>query len=120
MGSEMCIRDSHCKMQKSRLTKENKMVDVLLTYRDGLHKYHGLLEMAEAAGLFKKVSTRYELPDGSKLFGKQILKDPEKYFTKDVLNQLDNYAKIEYTYGRTDEEYEDIAGDDSSDSEKVS
>jgi hypothetical protein len=76
--------------------------------------------MGEAAGLLKKVSTRYELPDGSKLYGKQILKDPEKYFTEDFLNQLDNYAKIEYTYGRTDEEYEDIAGDDSSDSEKVS
>ena len=119
-GTEVIGNIIHCKMQKSRLTKENKMVDVLLTYRDGLHKYHGLLEMAEAAGIFKKVSTRYELPDGSKLFGKQILKDPEKYFTEDILNQLDNYAKIEYTYGRTDEEYEDIAGDDSSDSEKVS
>ena len=76
--------------------------------------------MAEAAGKFKKVSTRYELPDGSKLFGKQILKDPEKHFTEDILNQLDNYTKKEYTYGRTDEEYEDLAGDDSSDSEGTS
>ena len=100
-------------MQKSRLTKENKKVDVLLTYRDGLHKYYGLLEMAEAAGIFKKVSTRYELPDGSKLFGKQILKDPEKYFTEDILKQLDNYAKIEYTYGRTNgDSGGDVAGTD--------
>ena len=119
-GTEVIGNIIHCKMQKSRMTKENKMVDVLLTYKDGLSKYYGLLEMGEAAGLLKKVSTRYELPDGSKLYGKQILKDPEKYFTEDFLNQLDNYAKIEYTYGRTDEEYEDIAGDDSSDSEEVS
>jgi len=119
-GTEVIGNIIHCKMQKSRMTKENKMVDVLLTYKDGLSKYYGLLEMGEAAGLLKKVSTRYELPDGSKLYGKQILKDPEKYFTEDFLNQLDNYAKIEYTYGRTDEEYEDIAGDDSGDSEKVS
>ena len=119
-GTEVIGNIIHCKMQKSRMTKENKMVDVLLTYKDGLSKYYGLLEMGEAAGLLKKVSTRYELPDGSKLYGKQILKDPEKYFTEDFLNRLDNYAKIEYTYGRTDEEYEDIAGDDSSDSEKVS
>mgnify|MGYP003964985063 CR=1 FL=1 len=69
----------------------------------------GTLEMAEAAGIFKKVTTRYELPDGSKLFGKQILKDPEKYFTEDILNQLDNYAKIEYTYGRTNG---DVTGTD--------
>jgi len=120
-GTEVIGNIIHCKMQKSRLTKENKMVDVLLTYRDGLHKYHGLLEMAEAAGLFKKVSTRYELPDGSKLFGKQILRDPEKYFTEDILNQLDNYTKKEYTYGRTNgEEYGELDGDDSGDSEGLS
>ena len=116
-GTEVIGNIIHCNMKKSRLTKENKMVDVLLTYSDGLSKYYGLLEMAEAAGLFKKVSTRYELPDGSKLFGKQILKDPEKHFTEDILNQLDNYAKIEYTYGRTDG---DNAGDESSDSEEIS
>ena len=116
-GTEVIGNIIHCKMQKSRLTKENKMVDVLLTYRDGLHKYHGLLEMAEAAGIFKKVTTRYELPDGSKLFGKQILKDPEKYFTEDILNQLDNYAKIEYTYGRTNG---DSGGDDAGTDQEVS
>ena len=116
-GTEVIGNIIHCRMNKSRLTKENKMVDVLLTYSDGLSKYYGLLEMAEAAGLFKKVSTRYELPDGSKLFGKQILKVPEKHFTEDILNQLDNYAKIEYTYGRTDG---DITGDESGDSEEVS
>ena len=115
-GTEVIGNIIHCKTQKSRLTKENKMVDVLLTYKDGLHKYYGLLEMAEAEGIFKKVSTRYELPDGSKLFGKQILKDPEKYFTEDVLNQLDNYAKIEYTYGRTNE---DSSGDDAGTDQEV-
>ena len=41
--------------------------------------------MAEKAGIFKKVSTRYEMPDGSKVFGKSINDDPEKYFTKEVL-----------------------------------
>ena len=115
-GTEVIGNVIHCKMNKSRLTKENKMVDVLLTYKDGLHKYYGLLEMAEAAGIFKKVSTRYELPDGSKLFGKQILKEPEKYFTEDILNQLDNYAKIEYTYGRTNE---DSSGDDAGTDQEV-
>ena len=100
-GTEVIGNVIHCKMQKSRLTKENKMVDVLLTYKDGLHKYYGLLEMAEAAGVFKKVATRYELQDGTKLFGKQILSKPEKYFTEDVLNKIDNYTQTEYTYGRT-------------------
>ena len=86
-------------MQKSRLTKENKKVDVLLTYREGLHKYHGLLEMAEAAGIFKKVSTRYELPDGSKQFGKTILNDPTTYFTDEIMEKLNKAAGEEFLYG---------------------
>ena len=51
------------------------------------------------------------------MFGKQILKDPEKYFTEDILNQLDNYAKIEYTYGRTNG---DFGGDDAGTDQGVS
>jgi len=105
-GTEVIGNIIHCKMNKSRLTKENKMVDVLLTYSKGLSKYYGLVELAEAAGIFKKVSTRIELPDGTKLFAKQILKDPQKYFTEDILNQIDNYTKVEYTYGRTNEDEE--------------
>ena len=55
--------------------------------------------MAEKYEIFKKVSTRYELPDGAKLYAKQILKDPEKYFTEDVMNKLDEAAKKEFSYG---------------------
>ena len=99
-GTEVIGNVIHCKMHKSRLSRENKIVDVLLTYEGGLHKYYGLLEFAEAAGIFKKVSTRFELPDGTKMFGKQILAEPEKYFTEDILKQLDNFAKMEYNYGR--------------------
>ena len=49
------------------------MIDVKLTYTKGLDKHYGLLELAEEAGIFKKVSTRYELPSGAKLYGKQRL-----------------------------------------------
>lgn len=103
-GTEVIGNIIHCKNQKSRLTKENLMVDVLLTYRKGLSRHYGLLELGEAAGIFTKVSTRYELPDGSKQYGKTILGDPEKYFTKEILDQIDEYTKQEFTYGR----YEDV------------
>ena len=83
-------------------TKENAQIDVRLTYKQGLDKYYGLLEMAEQAGVFKKVSTRYETPAG-KAFGKTIYAEPEKYFTDEVLKQIDEYAKQKFTYG-TDEE----------------
>ena len=82
-----------------RITVENKMVDVRLTYDKGLDRYYGLLDLAEKHGIFKKVSTRFELPDGSKQFGKTIMNDPETYFTDDVMTQLEVAADKEFRYG---------------------
>ena len=98
-GTDIIGNIIHCKNFKSRLAKENKKVDVLLSYDEGLNRYYGLLELAEKYEIFKKVSTRYELPDGAKLYAKQILKDPEKYFTKVIMDALDEAAKIEFSYG---------------------
>ena len=98
-GTEVVGNIIHCKNHKSRLTVENKMVDVRLTYDKGLDKYYGLLELAEKYDIFKKVSTRYELPDGSKQFGKTILNDPETYFTDEIMKQLDEVASKEFKYG---------------------
>ena len=98
-GTEVVGNIIHCKLNKSRLTKENSMVDVSLKYKGGLSRWYGLLELAEEAGIFKKVATRFELPDGAKLYGKQILGEPEKYFTEEVMQQLDAFAKEKFTYG---------------------
>ena len=98
-GSEVVGNIIHCKNHKSRLTVENKMVDVRLTYDKGLDKYYGLLELAEKHGVFKKVSTRFELPDGSKQFGKTILNEPEKYFTEEIMTQLEEASNKEFRYG---------------------
>jgi len=86
-------------MMKSRFTKENKKIEVLLTYDKGLDRYYGLLQLAEKYNIIKKVSTRYELPDGTKVFGKSINNDPEKYFTEDIMAQLEEAAQKEFMYG---------------------
>ena len=89
----------HCKTYKSRLTKENQMVDVRLSYTKGLDRHYGLLDLAVEAGIFKAVSTRIELPDGTKTFGKTINNDPEKYYTEEVMEQIDTFAKEKFCYG---------------------
>ena len=98
-GKEIIGNIIHCKNYKSRLTKENALIDVRLTYKDGLDKYYGLLELAIKHGIFKSVSTRIELPDGSKQYAKTINNEPDKFFTKDVLAQIDEAAKKEFLYG---------------------
>tara|TARA_X000001316_G_C922189_1_gene37090 strand:- start:1693 stop:2718 length:1026 start_codon:yes stop_codon:yes gene_type:complete len=98
-GSEVVGNIIHCKNHKSRMTKENKMVDVRLNYDAGLDRYYGLLDLAEKYDIFKKVSTRYEMPDGSKIYGKTIMENPEKYFTDDIMEQLNVAAQKEFKYG---------------------
>ena len=97
-GTEITGIIIKAKMFKSRLAKENAEAEVLLSYTGGLDRYYGLLEFGEKHGIFKKSGNRYEMGE-SKLYGKQILKDPEKYFTEDVLKQLDEAATKEYSYG---------------------
>ena len=69
-----------------------------------LDRYYGLLDLAEKYDIIKKVSTRYELPDGTKVFGKSINENPEKYFTDEIMAQLEEAAHKEFMYGRDDEE----------------
>lgn len=93
-----------CTLVKGRLTKENQSVTVKLSYNTGLDTYYGLTELAIKHGIFKKVSTRIELPDGSKVFEKNITESPEKYFTEDILKQLNIAAGKEFLYGSTQED----------------
>jgi len=108
-GKDVIGNIIHCKNEKSRLTMENKMVDVILKYDSGLDRYYGLLDLAVKYGIFKQASTRIELPDGTTQFGKTINNNPEKYFTPEVLDQINEVAKQEFLYGnaiRTDDSQE--------------
>ena len=106
-GTDVIGNIIHCKNYKSRLTKENSMVDVMLSYNEGLNPYYGLVDIALKHEIFKKVSTRIELPDGSKAFEKSIYREPEKYFTKEVMDRLEEAVAKEFKYGRPDNTDED-------------
>ena len=49
-------------------------------------------------GKWKNVAGRYEI-GGKKLYAKQILAEPETYFTDDVMQALDEIAQNEFSYG---------------------
>lgn len=99
-------------MHKSRFTKEQSKVEVKLSFDKGLDRYYGLLELAEKYDIIKKVSTRYELPDGRKVFGKAINSNPEEYFTADIMEQLETAAAAEFMYGGMEVSTEEEMADD--------
>jgi hypothetical protein len=75
-------------------------VETRLNYTSGLSRYYGLTDLAMKYNIFKKVSTRVELPDGTKVFEKNIDDEPEKYFTKDILEKLDKEIQKDFKYGQ--------------------
>ena len=98
-GKEVIGNIIKAKTHKSRLSKENKEVNIRLYYDErGLDRYYGLLELGEIGGIWKNVAGRYEI-NGKKVYGKQILANPDEYFTPEVMQALDEIAQKEFSYG---------------------
>ena len=96
-GTEVVGNIIKAKTAKSRLSKENKTVKIRLYYDErGLDRYYGLLELGELGGLWKNVAGRYEV-NGKKVYGKQILANPDEYFTDEVMARLEEIAREEYS-----------------------
>ena len=98
-GTEVLGNIIKMKLVKGRLTKEESTIEAMLDYQTGLDQYYGLVEIAEKYEIFKKVSTRFEMPDVTKVFEKAIVKNPEKYFTEDVMKRLEEAVFQEFNYG---------------------
>ena len=58
--------------------------------------------------IFKKVSTLIELPDGRKAYEKSINNDPEKYFTDEVMWEIEQVVADEFKYGSASAPEEEI------------
>lgn len=102
-GTELVGNIIKCEAKKSRLTREGSKVETRLYFDErGLEKYYGLLELGESAGIWKNVAGRYEI-GGKKIYGKDILKAPEQYFTDDIMALLEEHAQQEFLYGRSNE-----------------
>ncbi len=102
-GTDLIGNIIKCEAKKSRLTREGSKVETRLFFDErGLERHYGLLELGERAGIWKNSAGRYEV-NGKKVYGKEILKNPDQYFTDEVMTQLENQAKQEFLYGASDD-----------------
>jgi len=98
-GTEQIGNIIKVKAHKSRFTKENSIVETRLFFDErGLDKYYGLLELGQEHGVFERVGNRVKTEHGN-VYPSAIYKDPEKFFTKEILQALDECAKKEFCYG---------------------
>ena len=98
-GKEVIGNIIKAKTVKSRLSKENKQVEIRLYYDErGLDKYYGLLDLAEKYDIIKKVGNRYDI-NGKKVYAKEVYKNPEQYFDQYIMQALEECAAKEFSYG---------------------
>ena len=98
-GTQVVGNIIKCETKKSRFTKENSKIETRLFYDNrGLDQYYGLLELGEKHGVFERVGNRYKMGE-SNVYPKSILANPEKYFTPEVMQALDEVASKEFSYG---------------------
>ena len=98
-GTDLVGNIIKCEAKKSRLTREGSKIETRLFFDErGLEKYYGMLELGERAGIWKNVAGSYEV-SGKKVYGKEILKNPEQYFTDEVMAKLEEQAAVEFLYG---------------------
>ena len=88
-----------CEAKKSRLTIEGSKVATRLFFDErGLDKYYGLLELGIEYGVFGKNGNRVLIGESS-VYPSAVLADPEKYFTEEVMQKLEEAAQKEFSYG---------------------
>ena len=97
-GKEVVGNIIKCKTAKSRLTKENSNVETRLFYDRGLDRYYGLLELGEKHGVLERKGNRFIIGESS-VYPSAILKDPDKYFTEELMDKLNEAAEKEFRYG---------------------
>ena len=98
-GTELVGNIIKCEAKKSRLTKEGSKIETRLFFDErGLDRYYGLLELGEQYGVFERVGNRIKI-NGTSVYPKSILADPEKYFTPEVMEKIEEAARQEFSYG---------------------
>ena len=98
-GKEVVGNIIKAKLAKSRLAKENSQVAIRLYYDErGLDRYYGLLELGEKHGVFQRKGNRIVIGDDS-VYPSVVYKDPDKYFSPEILQALDECAAKEFSYG---------------------
>ena len=119
-GTEFVGNIIHCKLDKSRFTKEGSKVDISINFSRGLDRYYGILDYLVKYNLVQSIGNKFLFPhlENTKVFRKAVVKDPEKYFTLELLKQLDVCLGKEFLYGTVLDNQQDNQLDEDSETEE--
>lgn len=85
-------------LKKGRFTRDGKQIEVYLDHRRGLLRYYGLVDFGIRHNILFKKGNYVVFPDGTQQFESTINTNPEKYFTPEVMEQLEKACIAEFTF----------------------
>jgi RecA/RadA recombinase len=95
------------KIDKSRFTREQMKVATVLNHTSGLDRYYGLIDIGLETGVLTNIANKIKFPNGDMAFKTTVNKNPEKYFTKDVLDRIEAKVGDLFKYGEGENVKED-------------
>jgi len=103
-GTEVTGAIITSKLEKARYTKEKTKVKTLLSFKRGLHPYYELPQFCVEHKIWEKPGNKYVVNEDTKVFEKELLKNPAKYFTEDVMCKINEKCKEVFNYDSHDKE----------------
>jgi RecA/RadA recombinase len=91
-------------LYKSRHTVEKMQAETKLDYATGMDRYYGLIEFAKKFGLTEKSGNGQKFTigeDPKQFFESSLLAEPQVYFTKEVLDAIEEKVKQTFPYGKS-------------------
>ena len=89
----------HALINKSRFTREGSRVDAFINFSSGLERYYGLLEIGLEHNLINEKGRRFEFPNGELGFRKEIRNNPERFFSEDLLFEIEKILNNQFKFG---------------------
>ena len=82
---------------------------MLSKHKDLFSEY--LYKAFRCAGIFEKVGNKFKVPIpelvDKTFFGKAIGKNPDKFYTPEIMEMINDWTMENFTYGSSEEEYDD-------------
>jgi RecA/RadA recombinase len=105
-GKELIGNVINMRLFKGRQTRDGSLASTRLYFDSGLERHYGLMDIVAKHGVLPRSGNRWETDHGLQ-YDKAIYNNPEKFFTEEFLEKIDEACKKEFLYGSSIDEVEE-------------
>jgi len=86
-------------VDKSRYIPEGQKFKIAISFSKGIYPYSNLIDFAEEFGIIEKSGISFVFKDGTKVKAKELRRNIEKYFHKEIMDELRDKIKDKCGFG---------------------